>query len=123
MNTFGEVLGDLLSARGISQKELADALDISATNISNYASNNHYPSVKNLLKIAGYFDVSLDYLFGRTDVSADMSILKSTYANKPRKKGNVAVDEVFKRILELNNDSREDLLIYLDMLTQRDKSK
>ena len=41
-------------------------LNMSKGNISNWR-NGGYPSAEVLMKIADYFDVSVDYLLGRTD--------------------------------------------------------
>ena len=40
---FGDILRELLEDRDLSQKQLADALNISASAIGNYVRNNREP--------------------------------------------------------------------------------
>lgn len=65
---FSERLKELREEAGLSQKEIADILNISRTSISGYESTNREPDFSTLIKIANFFDISLDYLLGRTDV-------------------------------------------------------
>lgn len=59
----------ILEERGISAKKLSDDTGISTGNISDWKSGRCLPSISALITIADYFDVSLDYLVGRTDDS------------------------------------------------------
>ena len=60
--SFGEILRDLLEERGMSQKDLAADLNISASAVGNYVRNNREPDFDTLKKIAKYFHVSTDFL-------------------------------------------------------------
>ena len=60
-------LKELRESRGISQVRLAIELDLNQNSISRYESGAREADYKTLIAIADYFDVSLDYLFGRTD--------------------------------------------------------
>ena len=53
--------------RGISQRDLGKAMGVSAVTISRYETGEHEPGIAELVKIADYFNVSVDYLLGRTD--------------------------------------------------------
>lgn len=53
--------------KGLTQKQLADALGITEIAIQNYENNRRKPAYDILIAMADYFDVSLDYLAGRTD--------------------------------------------------------
>lgn len=63
---FAQRLKDLRQEKKISQTELASALNISNRTISMYEQGNSEPNVEILLKIADYFNVTADYLIGRT---------------------------------------------------------
>ena len=54
--------------RQISQKELSDILEIGFSNISMYESGHRIPNNDNLKKLAIYFDCSIDYLLGLSDI-------------------------------------------------------
>ena len=51
----------------LSQKDLAKTLNISQRTLSHYESGTRDISTETLLKVADYFDCSIDYLVGRTD--------------------------------------------------------
>ncbi len=55
---------ELRKARNISQVELAKALDVTKQSVSNWENNNIQPSIDMLVRIAGFFSVSTDYLLG-----------------------------------------------------------
>lgn len=63
---FAQRLKDLRQGEKISQAELASALNISNRTISMYEQGNSEPNVEILSKIADYFNVTADYLIGRT---------------------------------------------------------
>ncbi len=60
-------LKELREARGLSQVRLAIDLNINQNSVSRYESGAREADYKTLIAIADYFDVSLDYLLGRTD--------------------------------------------------------
>lgn len=60
-------LKELREARGLSQVRLAIDLNINQNYVSRYESGAREADYKTLIAIADYFDVSLDYLLGRTD--------------------------------------------------------
>ena len=67
MKDFSEVLRMLRTERKVSQKVLGEQLGISDRNIRFYESGELRPDFEGLLLLADYFEVSLDYLVGRTD--------------------------------------------------------
>lgn len=63
-NKFGKILLELRTERGISQRTLGEALGVVNQTISFWENGSREPDMDTLLKIAKYFDVSIDYLFG-----------------------------------------------------------
>ena len=53
--------------KGLSQREVAIFCDITEKAYQNYELMTREPKLEILIKIADYFNVSLDYLVGRTD--------------------------------------------------------
>ena len=64
---FALRLKELRAERDISQRELARALNVSIGAIGNWESRTRMPDAEKLQQIADFFDVSVDYLLGRTD--------------------------------------------------------
>lgn len=65
---LGQRLRELRENKEISQIELARYLNISNTTLSQYETGKRVPSDEIKIKIADYFNVSLDYLLGRTNI-------------------------------------------------------
>jgi len=60
-------LKELRKKRGISQLKLALDLNMNQNSISRYETGSHEADYSTLIKIADYFNVSVDYLLERTD--------------------------------------------------------
>lgn len=56
---------ELRTGIGMSQQELANYLKITRLTLSNYEKGKTEPGIHVLIKIATYFDVTIDYLVGR----------------------------------------------------------
>lgn len=76
MANFGELLSELRQDRHMTQRELAKVFHVSTGTISNYEKNVHLPDVEKLGEIAAYFDVTVDYLLGRTPYSISPSAME-----------------------------------------------
>ncbi|MBR5262765.1 MAG: helix-turn-helix transcriptional regulator [Clostridia bacterium] len=60
-------LKELRTAKGISQLKLALDLNMNQNSISRYENGIRQADYATLIKFADYFNVSIDYLLGRTD--------------------------------------------------------
>lgn len=60
-------LREIRKKRGISQLKLAMDLSTSQNTISRYETGEREAGYKELIAIADYFNVSIDYLLGRTN--------------------------------------------------------
>lgn len=67
---FSKRLKELRLANGETQKELANAIEVGRTTISEYESGKIVPKQEGLLKIANHFNVSVDYLTGVSNTPA-----------------------------------------------------
>ncbi|MEE1137550.1 MAG: helix-turn-helix transcriptional regulator [Acutalibacteraceae bacterium] len=65
--TIGQRINKLLAEKDVMQKELADHLGIQHNTISYYLKGERVPDHEKLVAIAEYFNVSTDYLLGRTE--------------------------------------------------------
>lgn len=65
---FAERLKKLRSEKGVMQKDVADYLGISSSAYGFYEQSKRQPDNETLQKLADYFNVSVDYLLGRSDI-------------------------------------------------------
>lgn len=69
MSDFSDRLRSLRLKKNILSKSMAELLDITPRNYQRYETGEIDPPTSKLIKLADYFDVSLDYLVGRSDKS------------------------------------------------------
>ena len=62
---FQESLKELRNERKIGQTELAKAIGVSSGIISLWENGLREPTLSNLIALANYFDITIDYLVGR----------------------------------------------------------
>ena len=82
---FPKRLKELRLNAGLTQKDLAKAIEVGRTTISEYESGKIVPKQEGLLKLANHFNVSVDYLTGvsneratRKQNSSDLDSLLNT---------------------------------------------
>ena len=68
MIDFATQLKTIRKSKCVTQKQLAQAVGASERGIQSYEIGERKPAFDQLLALADYFDVSLDYLCGRSDV-------------------------------------------------------
>lgn len=67
-NKFAKNIKELREQKNISQKELASELKVSQRVISYWEHGDSEPDLEALCRVADYFDVTIDYLVGRSDL-------------------------------------------------------
>lgn len=65
--TFAERLKELRVSRNLTQRQVYESVQMSPLGYQRYEYGEREPAYAKLLALADYFDVSLDYLCGRSD--------------------------------------------------------
>lgn len=92
---FPERLAQIRKQKGLSQYELARALDFSRGQIANYEQGTRRPDPNVLQRFADFFNVSVDYLLGRDDADTGNS-----ESDDPE------LEALFRDLKELDPDDR-----------------
>lgn len=111
--SLGKTITALRFEKGIYQKELAAYLNLSVSTISNYEQDVHCPDYSTLCKIADYFNVTTDYLLGRSTVRYSTDILEIPL-NKT-----YTVSDLINTTLEFTPTNLDALLDYVNYLKGR----
>lgn len=61
-----DILKNLREEKGLSRQQVADMLGVSKRTIESYEYGNREPNIEMICKFADFYEVSVDYLFGRT---------------------------------------------------------
>lgn len=64
---FGQRLRMLRTEKNMTQEELGKLMNVGKASVSLYEKNERTPDQQTLMKTADYFDVSVDYLLGRSN--------------------------------------------------------
>ena len=76
---FIERILNLVEQQGISKNKLLTDLKLSKNSFVNWEERKTIPGGDTLLKIAEYFNCSVDYLLGRDEVTSDNYIVSDKY--------------------------------------------
>lgn len=60
-------LTELRLAKGLKQQGLAEILGVKNYTVGNWEQGRSEPSIEDLIRLANYFECSIDYLVGRED--------------------------------------------------------
>ncbi|AEM79504.1 helix-turn-helix domain-containing protein [Thermoanaerobacter wiegelii] len=74
---IGERLKMLRKEKGLTMKEIGEIIGVSDAAWTKYEKNRAEPSIESLIKIADYFQVSLDFLLGRTNIREPQFVEKA----------------------------------------------
>lgn len=67
MATFSERLKELRASQELSQRLLSEKTGVARKTIQSYELELRTPTLNVLIALADYFDISIDYLAGRSD--------------------------------------------------------
>ncbi len=65
---FSTRLENLLEEHNLTQRQLSTELHIAPSTLNGYLRRNREPDFATLIKLADYFNVSIDYLLGVTNI-------------------------------------------------------
>lgn len=96
-----ENLRKLREAKGVSQKQLADAVSVSQQSINKYENHNVEPDIATLIAIANFFNTSVDYLIGNSVIRRKIEVV---HAYDLTDSESVLIDD-YRRLSKKQRDS------------------
>lgn len=98
METFGSRLKELRIKKELTGEELGNLLNVTKMSISRWESDQRFPDKDTLVKIANFFNVSTDYLLGRSNLKNKTS---GTSTSEERlKKAQTLKDELIEMMIK-----------------------
>lgn len=107
---LGPRLKKLRTTKKMTQKELAEMINVTNVSVSGYESGNRFPDTDTLQRLADCFDVTTDYLLGRSDNPQSEPV---TVAGKEI---NLSPEE-----LQLFNELKKHPIMFHDLATNPEK--
>ena len=101
MNEFQERLQELLIENNLSRLQLSKIIKISFETLNGYFNRDFYPELSIAIKLANYFQCSLDYLMGLSEIynnndKNELSFIETI--NKLKKENNISIEKLMKAI-------------------------
>lgn len=105
---FAERLKRRRREKGLTQKDLADFLDVSHTTVSKWENGVFDPDTETLKKMARYLNVSVDYLVGNDEEEEESKIIdileeiqkNPSYIRDPKTGRLITIGETEARIIK-----------------------
>lgn len=107
-------LRKLREEKGVTQKQLADVISVSQQSINKYENHNIEPDIDTLIKMADYFETSVDYIVGHSKIRRKIEIVNSYDLNAEEAK---LVEDYRK----LSNKQRFSIALILENYTDMQK--
>ena len=117
MSKVGATIVKLRKEKDVGQKELAAFLGMSIPTISNYEKNVHAPDLSTLCRLADYFQVTTDYLLGRTNYRCTPEVLVNYLTS------DYTVNNIVNTIISLNPDARKEVIHFVDYMKNKSEEQ
>lgn len=111
MKEMKDVLKDLREEKNLSQMQLATKLNLSVSAIGMYESGKRIPRPEILETFADFYNVDMDYLFGRTMVRNKMRDFKGLST-----KQGAAINLICNSIQKMSDEEIDKMLDMLNVL-------
>lgn len=110
MKEIGAIIAELRREKGLLQKDLSDILNMSPSNISNYENGAYWPDLDTICKLADFFQVTTDYLLGRSEYRCPPETLNQYISS------DYTVHNIVNTLLSLDSGSLDAVVKYVDYL-------
>ena len=107
-------LKDLIKLKSLTQKKVANDLDLSVQRFNFYVNGKREPDFVTICRLADYFGVTTDYLLGRTD---EMIIVKEDAS--AYKKSNPHLVQLVNEASSLKDEDLLKTIEYVQLLKLR----
>lgn len=116
MKSFGEILRTLRLEKGLTQDEVASHFGLHKTRISQYELNKRQADDDMKKRLAKFFNVSLDYLMGNTDIRESANEILNG------KEPTIALHSDYEYD-ELPEQAKEEINNFIEFVKQKYKNK
>lgn len=113
MSTVGAMISKLRKEKEVGQKELAVLLNMSVATISNYEKGVHSPDLSTVCKLADYFQVTTDYLLGRTSYRCAPEALDDYLIS------DFTINNIVNTLLSLSPEARSAVIHYANYMKEK----
>ncbi|PFS73878.1 MULTISPECIES: helix-turn-helix domain-containing protein [Bacillus cereus group] len=114
---FGNKLNSLRKEKKLRQEDMAKHLGIARTTYAMYEQGRREPDYDTLQKLADFFNVSVDYLLGRTNNRDQIELSRDNFLKEAE------LNLWFKEIKDASPEKLEELRLFWEFIQQREKKR
>lgn len=115
---FNETLKKLRREKKLSQKELGNKLGLAESTIGMYEQGKRQPDYETLLKIADFFEVTLDFLLGNPKDASSVKEKEAAYSIS-----DPDLQIAFKDASDFSEEARRQAIDFIEYLKEKEKAK
>ncbi len=115
MKKYSEILKALREDNDLNQTDVANIIGTTQQQYSKYENENAEISVKALIELAEFYDVSTDFLLGRVEYSANIKKLENYLSS------NKEMSKMLSNIQNLSNNSKKFVFEYVELQILKEK--
>ncbi|MDD7408912.1 MAG: helix-turn-helix transcriptional regulator [Anaerovoracaceae bacterium] len=109
-------LKELRAEKGITQKQLGDAVGVTQQAINSYENSDTQPEYSTLIKLADFFNVSTDYILGhKAETRVNDEVIKYLSDEEDAR--------VMKKYLSLDRKQKKVFSDFIDLVTDTGNSR
>lgn len=109
---FPKRLKLLRTNKKMTQEELGKKINVTKVSVSGYESGNRKPDIETTQKIADFFEVSVDYLLGRTDNNRYNENKITSKATAADAKANMEMEN--KKLQTITDGIKKEIMQYVN---------
>ena len=103
---LGRRLKILREEKGLTQQQLADVINLSQQTIGHYEVDRAKPDVDTLNKLTSFFQVSADYILGRTNIRAPIETIAAHHEGDEWTEDELEDIENFKDFVRMKREKK-----------------
>lgn len=108
-------LSQLRKEKNLSQKEFAKTFGVAQNTVSNWENENRTVDAETAVKLANYFQVSVDYLLGNTDHPGTVQAIDAQLEG--------VEFALFGEVKELSEAQKQDVLHFVQFIKSKKKEE
>lgn len=120
--TLGNKLRQLRQERGLTTREVSKLFNVGKSTISNYETDYRKPDADMLKRLADFYEVTVDYLLGRT-TDRETYIIEKEVVPKALREAGVEYIELLKDMQGLSPELIKSMLNTMQQARNMDKDK
>ena len=114
--SLGQNLRNARTKANLTQQQLAEVIGVQQSTLSGYENKNHLPAEDILVKLGDTMNVSLDYLFGRTNNPYPLVDYEDSFC------GEITYGDIIEALRNASRDAKFCLALQIMQLDQNKES-